>query len=492
MGGIALRAAMVLGLTALASSPALAGEWQISPSVGLFESFTDNAALSPPGKENWDFVTNLTPAISVHGEGARFSLDLDASLNTLVYARDGSLDALELDLAEANKTELIPEELFVDTRAVVTQIPAQPGQAVSGSQNTSQSGSTVATLLLSPYWRDHFGDFGDSVLRYTFSQVLSPSGGVGNSTNNELTAGFASGARFNRLRWSLTGDAAFGIQGGGSNNGGSGNNSSSGTRNTSHLTAKADAEYVLTREWSLLGGFGYERIQDPTLVTEPNGPIGDAGVRWQPGPRLSVVMQYNHRFDDNFLSGALSYQIGANTLLTASYTEGLQTSQDLLTQNVGFLTVDEAGNFIDARTRQLFSLNTGAFGIDNSAFREKRFNADFSTTFTPNLVRANAFYVNRQGGNFGNETGFGGSVSWTRDITELDQVAAVARYGYLSFQSSGNTVNNTFGLGLSWSHSLSATLQLVFLYDFTDQLSNNASDRFHENVVSVGLVKTFK
>jgi uncharacterized protein (PEP-CTERM system associated) len=478
-----------LAMLLAGGAPAAAGEWDITPSVSVSESFTDNAQLAPPGQAQWDFVTNLTPAISVHGEGGRVTLDLDASINGILYARDGSLDDVLLNLIESNRTELISDMLFLDTRALVSQYAVRPGDTVSGSQSSSQQGATVGTLLVSPYLRNHFGDFGDSEVRYTLGQVLSGSSDIANSTTNELSAQLVSGARFNRLRWTLTGDAAYTLQGGANDNNNGGNGT---TGNTLHLLARADAEYVLTREWSLLAGIGYEKIQNPTLDTEPDGPIGDIGFHWRPGPRLSLVLQFNHRFDDNFLSGSLSYQIGSATLLTANYSEGIQTTQGLLAEDVGFLTTDPSGNFIDARTAQLFSLSTDGLGFQNSAFRQRLFEVDLSSVFGLNHVNAHGYYITQTGGQDVDEKGFGGSLGWTRDLSENDQASATVRYQHVNSHGGDNQTDDTVGVGVSVSHKFSETLQGVVLYTFTNRFSPNQSDRYRENVVTVGLVKTFK
>jgi uncharacterized protein (PEP-CTERM system associated) len=482
-------AAWLLVVSACFTAPAISGEWRISPSVGLFESFTDNADLSPPGQQRWDFVTNIEPAISIHGEGSRFSLDLDASLNGIIYARDGSLDGVDFDLTEANRTELVEDMLFIDTRAVVTQLAPQPGQAVSGSTASSQQGTTVATLLASPYLRDHFGSFADSEVRYTFGQVVSGSSDIANSTTNELSAQLVSGTQFSRFRWTLTGDAAYTLQGSADAADGGG---ASGSRNILHLLAQADAEYALSRQWALLAGFGYERIRDATLDDQPNGPIGDVGFRWRPGPRLGLTLQFNHRFDKNYPSGALSYRIGAATLLTASYSEGIQTTQGLLAEDVGFLSTDEAGNFIDTRTEQLFSLSTNGLGFNNSSFLQQQFAIDLSSTFDRDRVAANGYYIRQHGARDVDEVGYGGSFGWTHDLNEDDQAGATVRYQHVTSQSSDREIDNTVGVALSVSHKFSNTLRGVVLYSFVNQFSSNNSNRFRENVLSVGLVKAFE
>ncbi len=70
----------------------------------------------------------------------------------------------------------------------------------------------------------------------------------------------------------------------------------------------------------------------------------------------------------------------------------------------------------------------------------------------------------------------------------LDRIGATVRYEYVSHNQTDNLVN----LGLSYSHRLSETLEAVVLYSFTNQFSTSEDDRFRENVVTVGLVKTFQ
>src|SRR5690242_11778958 len=115
-------------------SPALADDWSFKPAIGLYESFTSNAQLAPPGDENWDFITDLEPSLVVHGAGSRFVLDVDASAKFLLYARDRSLSTILPQLMESNTTEVIPDLLFVDTRAWVGQQQKNSNQNVSGSE----------------------------------------------------------------------------------------------------------------------------------------------------------------------------------------------------------------------------------------------------------------------------------------------------------------------------------------------------------------------
>src|SRR5438552_17210219 len=143
-------------------SAASAEDWSFKPAVGLYESFTSNAKLAPPGDENWDFITALEPSIRIHGAGSRFTLDLDASVTGLLYARDTSLSTVLPSLAAVSTTELLPDLLFLETSDFVGQHAKNTGQAVSGFQFTGQQCAASAKKYVSPsIWNNlvYFGYF---------------------------------------------------------------------------------------------------------------------------------------------------------------------------------------------------------------------------------------------------------------------------------------------------------------------------------------------
>ena len=57
---------------------AAAGDWTITPFISGQETFTDNVLLTPTNRHS-DFVTGLSPGISITGESARFSANLNYS-----------------------------------------------------------------------------------------------------------------------------------------------------------------------------------------------------------------------------------------------------------------------------------------------------------------------------------------------------------------------------------------------------------------------------
>jgi len=341
----------------------------------------------------------------------------------------------------------------------------------------------VATFQVSPYLKNHFGDFADSQLRYTFDQTLSNSGSLGNSMTNALSETLVSGSQFTRLRWTLTAAGSFSHYS---------SSDDGGARNTYDLLAEANFQYALSRHISLLAGFGYEHIHDDTLEVQPNGPIGSVGVKLTPGPRTSLTLEFNHRYNSNYPSAEFTYQISAQSQIRASYSQSIQTSQSLFADDVSFLSTDEFGNFIDARTAQIFSLGNANFGLDNSAFAQKTLTVSYFGDFGRDSINASGYYEARdQSKSQSSETAYGGVIGWHHEIDPLNELDATARFQHTSGGSSDGGTQNTVGVGIAFSHRFSDTMTGVILYDFTNRFSTVSSDRFRENVITVGLRKTF-
>src|SRR5438270_10445733 len=67
------------------STLAMAGDWTITPRVSGQETFTDNVFDTPTNRRS-DFITSLSPGISVSGESARLQAKLDYSPTAYLYA----------------------------------------------------------------------------------------------------------------------------------------------------------------------------------------------------------------------------------------------------------------------------------------------------------------------------------------------------------------------------------------------------------------------
>ena len=74
--------------TAGISSPSFADNWRIQPAVSVRETWTDNVTLVPSSQARSDFVTEISPSLTIQGRGSRARMDVDYRPTALIYARD--------------------------------------------------------------------------------------------------------------------------------------------------------------------------------------------------------------------------------------------------------------------------------------------------------------------------------------------------------------------------------------------------------------------
>jgi len=473
-----------------------AQDWTITPSVSLYESFTSNADLNPIGQGNSDFFTTLMPAVNIIGDTARLKLNLNYSLAAIAYAQNSDLNQLRNNLNFTSTLTLVPDLFFVDGLASITQVPINNGRPVSNSPLAAATNEeTTSVYDFSPYMKNHLGDFADSEFRYSFSQVIpisSSGNNIASSTNqltqvtsNRLTETLVSGKEFSRLLWTVTADGE--------------NTSEVGGPNTYSRLLEATGEYRLDRQVGLLASIGYERITDPTFFPEPEpaGPIGSVGIKYTPSPRTSLVLNLNHRYNLNFVTGSGHYLISPQSDVRAVYTDQVfTTSQALFANNLSFLTTDEFGNFIDSRTEQLFSLSNSSFGIQTDAFRQRNLFTGFHAVRGRNTFDLGAYWQERNVFQTGeDDTAFGGLAGWTRMLSPNANMSLSLRYAdeLFDFPPGQGQSNHSqlIGGGGSFVYHLNDTVDGVLTLNYTRQFSNIPTNSYGEGVVSVGLQKRF-
>ena len=82
--------------------------------------------------------------------------------------------------------------------------------------------------------------------------------------------------------------------------------------------------------FSLLSSVGWENIHDPALSDEPRGYTWDAGFAWQPNSRSSMELTYGVERQTQTIGFDANYALSNRTSISASYSEQLTSSQELL------------------------------------------------------------------------------------------------------------------------------------------------------------------
>jgi uncharacterized protein (PEP-CTERM system associated) len=304
--GILLRTVGLVG-SLLFVNATLAADWKITPSLSIEERYSDNINLATSGQEESDWVTTISPGISVRREGARLKVTADYTLSGLIYANGNAGNRIDHNLNGHANAELLENWFFLDATARVSQVLESLGGGI-GVDNTAGGNNltNAASYSLSPYLKHRFGSLMDLEARVAKEGTFVGSGG--NDVNSlRYTLAANSGADFFPLSWNArydrldsTGSSASAL----------------GSRN-----ASGSARYHLTHEFGLLAQAGMEK-------NDFNGATGQLqdfsyyglGAYWSPSRKFSMDTAYNISDTGDFWSGSVTVNPTLRTSLQASST----------------------------------------------------------------------------------------------------------------------------------------------------------------------------
>lgn len=470
-------------------SGAVAEQWRITPRVEVEQVYTDNVRLAPKGQEQSDFITTASPGVSVRGDGRRLQLNFDYDPQAVYYWQTDQDAQIRQRFRGFGNAELIEQLLFFDANASVSQqfvnnqgaVGVGPGSTLSSSDNVS----TVQTYSLGPSLRNHWGSFADTELRYRYSAFLVEGSTISNFTSNEIAATARSGRDFTDLSWQFAASHLEGERSGG------GIGSLSGT-SSDRDTVQLDSQYAINSMFSLLGGIGYERIDDPTLLSDVDGVIWNAGFQVKPN-RVSVArLTYGRRFNGSNWNAETSYQLSPTAFIGLRYLETIQTSAQQQIGQVGQIGVDPLGRIINTQTGLPFLPGDPLLGLTNAAFRQERFSVNGNLTSGRNRYSGEVFYEKREfETQAANDTKVKGlTANWSRSLTPLLDFTFALSYAQTDFETIDRQ-DDYYTAVTSLSYRLSQTAQARLSYRHTDRRSDAASGDLVENFVAVTLTKSF-
>ncbi|MCW5750339.1 MAG: TIGR03016 family PEP-CTERM system-associated outer membrane protein [Alphaproteobacteria bacterium] len=458
--------------------------WIIVPRIDIQQSFTDNALRERPGRERSDTFTTIRPGVNIAHQSARHRFNMDYALTRVQYARFTEENEFRHALRQTSQLELINEALFLDLRSAISQVTVDSGGQVSADEeNSSNNQRTVATFAASPYWRYRLGRWANSELRYSFNYVDFITATQQDSLSHRVTETLSYGSEFTRLLWALTLDGSEGRFS---------SSSAQGSRRVSTRLAELSSEYVINQYVSALASVGYERIEDRTLDDEPDGVIWTVGGKLRPGPRSAFSMVYGKRYERDYWSGSASYLIGPTSRIDAEYTRSLNTTQGLTTENLTFLGLDEFGDLIDRRTAQRLSLSDPSFNVSSNAFRRDRAQIRGNTQIGRSSFTGLAFQETRRTDATDEKREvLGASFNFGRQIWPMTRISATLRYTHTDYNDAASREDDVYSGSISLSHQFGASLVGSISYTYFNRDSNDRNSDLRENLVTVGLRKSF-
>ncbi len=468
------NAAILIGLLLYSvSSPA--AEWRSSASINTSAVYTDNVNLVSTGKES-DLTPTLTPSISLHGKGARANVDVTAAAE--INGQGGSNDSINPRLQADAKAELLERIAFIDLNATATQNSIEP-LSTSGSGNLNNRGNktTSYSYKISPYLKSRFKGLADTELRYTYNGLNHSEGSVGDTTSESVNLSIDSGSDFKLFSWGVNA---------------SNKTTDDDQGQISELSSlDFNLGYQFNRKWRVTGSIGTESNDFSSTQSSTDGSRWDLGAVWTPNERTVFDFGFGDRFFGNTKRFTITHK-SKRSSLTASYSQELTDSSTLLSEQVIFQVVDVFGQpILDPVTGDPLLLSQNISTINNSTFVNDQLSVNYSlkgrrTTF--NLT-----------GNLSEQT----YQDSTREVSTLSLGASINRK--LSGKVSGDvglnwneseekgtasTQSDTWRLSAGISQELGPKTNLRFNYSYTDRNSNQSTDSYEENRLSLTLNHT--
>ena len=276
-----------VALLALLAGPAWAAKWDVVPTLSIGETYTDNLSLTPDALKQSDWVTQVTPGISIAATGARLKFNASYTPQITYYAQGQQGNQIYQQLTATGNAELAEKRLFVDASANVSQQNVSlQGPLTTSNVNTTGNRATVGTYFVSPYLRRDFGADVQAEARYAYSVVNSnhPSA-LSNSVGDLVNLRLGSGPAYKLLAWNLDyfrGNVGYDSQ-----------------PDTSAEVILASARRLITPTVGLLAQVGYENYETAVVGPAIGGRRWSTGFDWAPSPRTHLAATVGERFFGN-------------------------------------------------------------------------------------------------------------------------------------------------------------------------------------------------
>lgn len=484
------------------STIAFAETPHIETSLTVSETFTDNAQAAKNGQSDW--ITEISPSVSLRRAAGRVTGNLDASIRNLLYANDSSLSESFLTLSGSGKAEIIDNTFFVDVTGVVSRnnLSAFQGRPQWDSQNTS-SQSETRYLSIRPRWVGHIGN---SDVQYAMSydgQALSYGSNMSDQNVGTFHARLfdpTAGARFG---WSIDYNKLDNSY------------SQSNQQNVNDESLTGTLTFYVTRQLSLRLIAGTETNNYMT-GSEETGAVTGYGFNWRPTPLTNFDGTWEHHvygdtYDVRFSHrrALVAFDLSATRQITSSYATAANTlgsyyynlfSASLVSQYPDPVQRDQA-------TRELMK-SLGVQGVyfgntyTNSFYEDQRVQAGVSLIGVRHVLALSAYHsdqttTNRafafdSSDNFANNDNvksWGWTVSLSHQLTPSSSLTG-ALFWSKSDGSGGvpSESNKDTGLIVGYNRQLGPKTSCTVNFRHESSSGDNG---FNENALTASLTRVF-
>jgi uncharacterized protein (PEP-CTERM system associated) len=301
-------------LAALFACPAWAAQWDIVPSLTVAETYTDNLSLTPDALKRHEWVTQISPGISIAATGPRLQFSAKYAPELVYYGRGPQEDQTLQRGTAFGEAELAEKLLFVEAGGNVDQYDISLRDPVAASNvNATQNRGTVDTYYVTPYLKRELGSAAKAEARFTYSGWSSDvSGTLTDNVAERVELRLESGAAYKLLTWSLSyfrEKVDYESQ-----------------PQTSGEAGTAKARRLLTPTLGLLAEGGYENYESGVLLAGAEGSFWKAGFEWTPTPRTRLAATGGERFYGKTYAFDLAHRTRLTTW-SAGYSEGITSTR---------------------------------------------------------------------------------------------------------------------------------------------------------------------
>lgn len=493
-----LAAALALSV----SSSAYGESPHFQTSLTVAETFTDNGEATKNGRSDW--ITEISPSISVRRTGGHLTGSLDASLRNVIYANDSSQSESFVTLSGKGQAEVIDDTFFVDVVGSVgrNNLSAFQGRPQWDNQNTA-SESEIQYISINPRW---VGRIGKSDVQFTVSydgQALSYGSNMSNQNMGTFRARLfdpTAGARFG---WSVDYSKSDNTY------------SQSNQQNVNDQSITGTLTYYVTRQFSARVIVGTEKNNYMT-GSEETGAVTGYGFNWRPTPRTNIDGTWEHHvYGDTYdfrlahRRALVAFDLSASQAVTSSYATATNTLgayyYNLFSASLVSQYPDPAQR--DQATRELLkSLGVqGAYfgnSYTNAFYEDKRVQVGVSVIGVRNVVavsvyhsdqtttnKAFAFDSSDDFANNDNVKSWGWTVSLSHQLTPSSSLNS-ALFWSKSEGSGGGPSQSSKDTGLTVGYSRQLGPKTACAVNFRHDKSSGDSG-FNENAIIASLSRAF-
>ena len=313
---MAERRALLAPALALALLPsAVHAAWKVTPSVEVRETWSDNPSLRPDGEKHSQFVTSVTPGISVSNQTPWLRVSAAYQMSAFVYSgnREAGTNRITNSLNANASGTVINDMLYVDASAGITQTPVSAFGPVSDNPYSDTNRAEVRSWRIAPYFVHDFGSFAGVTLRYSHDLVDSDAAGFARSSSDAMSLSVNSGRSFRTVGWGLQLNRE--------------NVDDSIAPEAVNSKALASLRYTLTSTLSLTATSGYDKFDyEDGNGQSTKGASWSAGFAYNPSQRTSLTMSAGHRYYGNSYFLAASHR-SRQTVWSINYSDDVSTSR---------------------------------------------------------------------------------------------------------------------------------------------------------------------